>query len=240
MNEPKNEVTRRSALGALLGGATLVACGGAQEGQTPATGGLGAGGAGAGGGGGSLGGGAGQSGGGGTGGALSCGPGRTPGCLVTDDNILGPFYKADAPFRTDLTDGKVGDRLLLEGVVYGCDCVTPLAGAIVDVWQADAAGAYDNVGFVLRGRAQTDASGRYEFASILPGFYLNGAQYRPRHVHYRVSHPSSASLTTQLYFEGDPYIPIDPFVRQSLVKPLVAESDQAGQLVRCTFDIVLG
>jgi catechol 1,2-dioxygenase len=156
--------------------------------------------------------------------------------LITDDNILGPFYKADAPFKSDLTDGQVGTGLIVSGTVYCSDCVTPLANAIVDVWQANDSGAYDSVGFVLRGRMETNAEGKYEYASILPGFYLNGAQYRPRHIHYKVSHPQGTALTTQLYFEGDPYIPIDPFVKPGLIKPLV----QDGAIYRCNFDVVLG
>jgi catechol 1,2-dioxygenase len=159
---------------------------------------------------------------------------------VTEDNILGPFYTPGAPFKKDITDGAPGDRLLISGTVYGCDCVTPLAGAEVDIWQADTQGAYDGVGFVLRGKALTDAQGHYEFESILPGFYLNGATYRPRHVHYKVSHQQGVALTTQLYFEGDPYIPTDPFVRASLVKPLVAEpAPGGGTLYKVVFDVVL-
>ncbi len=166
--------------------------------------------------------------------------GPTPGCKITEDNILGPFYKADAPFRDDITEGSPGQALVVGGTVYGCDCVTPLAGAVVDVWQADDSGAYDGVGYVLRGRVQTDANGRYEIRTILPGFYLNGATYRPRHIHYKVSHADGTALTTQLYFEGDPNIPTDAFVRPSLVMPLTEEpAPGGGKQYRCVFDIVL-
>lgn len=157
-------------------------------------------------------------------------------CAQTADNILGPFYKADAPFRSDLTPGtSVSQPLEVSGRVVACDCKTPLAGAIVDVWQADESGGYDNAGYVLRGRMQTDADGRYAYSSVLPGAYLNGAQYRPSHIHYKVSHVSAAGLITQLYFEGDPYIPQDPFVKDALVMPL---SEDSG-IYRVTFDIVL-
>ena len=167
--------------------------------------------------------------------------GPTPGCKVTDDNILGPFYKADAPFRTDITEGSVGTVLRVKGKIYGCDCETPLADAVVDIWQADDSGAYDNTGFVLRGRVKTDAEGRYEVRTIMPGLYLNGSTYRPRHVHYKVSHPDGAALTTQLYFEGDPWIPTDAFVKASLVRPL-SESVGAGGAKEydVSFDVVLG
>lgn len=256
--EQQEEWSRRRMLGAIAAGAaSLVGCGSSSQGSEAAAGAAGSGGAGAGGAG--SGGGAGQAGqagaagaagsGGSAGGGGSAGSGGlleckltgpTPGCLVTEDNILGPYYKAGAPFRNDIRDGAVGEQLVIAGTVYGCDCTTPLAGAEVDVWQADGQGAYDNVGWVLRGRAVTDAFGRYEFASVLPGFYLNGATYRPRHVHYKVSHADGVPLTTQLYFENDPYIPTDPFVRPSLVQPLVVEpTPEGGQLYRVSFDIVL-
>ncbi|MBL9026728.1 MAG: hypothetical protein JNL21_31300 [Myxococcales bacterium] len=166
--------------------------------------------------------------------------GPTEGCFVTEDNILGPYYKAGAPFDPNLADDLEGELLLIEGTVYGCDCETPLAGAIVDVWQADSDGAYDNTGFLLRGKVQTDADGRYSFLTIKPGWYLNGSQYRPAHIHYKVSHQDGVALTTQLYFEGDPYIPIDPFVKESLVIPLSAGNTGRGRGLVGTFDVVLG
>ncbi len=173
------------------------------------------------------------------GGGLSCVQ-PTPGCTITDDNILGPFYSPGAPERTDIRDGQTGERVVVRGTVYGCDCKTPLANAIVDVWQANSTGAYDNVGFVLRGTMKTDSQGRYEYTTILPGFYLNGANYRPRHIHYKVSHPSGLPLTTQLYFEGDPNFGTDAFWKPGLIKALVPDSDSQGKLLRCEFDIVLG
>jgi len=157
-------------------------------------------------------------------------------CASTPDNILGPFYKDGAPLQHDLARGvQVTQPLEVRGRVVSCDCQTPLAGATVDVWQADEDGAYDNDGFLLRGRVQTDSEGNYQYTSLLPGAYLNGAQYRPKHIHYKVTHPGARTLVTQLYFEGDPYIPADPFVREALVMPL---SEQSG-IYRVTFDIVL-
>jgi hypothetical protein len=106
-------------------------------------------------------------------------------CSLTDENILGPYYKAGAPFRADIRDGQVGDLLYLSGVVRAADCATPLAGALVDVWQANADGAYDGVGYTLRGRLHTDDRGRYELVTLVPGRYLNGDTYRPAHIHTR-------------------------------------------------------
>lgn len=157
-------------------------------------------------------------------------------CAQTADNILGPFYKEGAPFRSDLTGGvRVSKVLEVRGRVVGCDCETPLADAIVDIWQADESGAYDNTGYLLRGRMQTDQDGQYLYSSVLPGAYLNGSQYRPKHIHYKVSHPRASGLITQLYFQGDPYIPQDPYVKDALVMPL---SEDSG-IYRVTFDVVL-
>ena len=79
----------------------------------------------------------------------------------------------------------------------------------------------------------------YEFETIHPGRYLNGSQLRPSHIHYRVSSPGHAELVTQLYFEGDPEIAGDPFVRLSLVVPLEARHAPRGDYEAATFDIVL-
>ncbi|MEZ4219859.1 MAG: hypothetical protein R3B13_02950 [Polyangiaceae bacterium] len=247
-------IRRRAALGA-LGTAMIGGCGGAEQNKpgvgSPSSGGAGgsagAGSSGAPSGGGSSNGGAsgaaGSTGGaagsaGAAGGSSMCTQ-PTPGCIVTDDNILGPFYSAGAPERADLRDGQAGQRLVVSGRVYGCDCQTPLPNAVVDVWQANAAGAYDNVGYVLRGIVRTDATGRYEFTTILPGFYLNGADYRPRHIHFKVSHPQGVALTTQLYFEGDPNFGTDPFWKPGLIKKLTQDNDAEGALMRCEFDVVL-
>lgn len=179
-------------------------------------------------------------GGGGGGGTCSIGS-PTPGCFITDDNILGPYYKAGAPMDDDIADDLEGDLLLIQGRVFGCDCETPLAGALVDIWQANADGAYDGAGFVLRGKVLTDGDGFYRMLTVVPGWYLNGAQFRPAHVHYKVSHENGLALTTQLYFEGDPYLDVDPFVKPSLVKPLSDAMVKPGVMGKSTtFDIVLG
>ncbi len=241
----KGGLTRRDVVRLFAASAVMVGCGDDQLGTGGSGGGAGPGTTGSGGapgqGGGGVGGQPGQGGGGGGDPLATCKQrGPTPGCLVTEDNILGPFYKENAPFDADLAALLAGELLLISGTVFGCDCVTPLPGAIVDVWQADDAGAYDNAGFTLRGKIQADAQGRYSFLTVRPGWYLNGAQYRPAHIHYKVSHEDGVALTTQLYFEGDPYIPIDPFVKESLVIPL-SPGDVGGgaQGMLGTFDVVL-
>lgn len=165
--------------------------------------------------------------------------GVTPQCVETDDNILGPFYRANAPFRTTLAPPNAAEPLIITGAVRGAGATCrALPGALLDVWQADEVGAYDNQSpeFRFRGRLTAGADGTYELQSALPGRYLNGGTYRPRHIHLIVTHPGFVSLTTQLYFEGDPFLSSDPFVVPSLVIPLSQDGDGVW---RGSFDITL-
>ena len=71
--------------------------------------------------------------------------------------------------------------------------------AKIEVWQADAGGEYDNSAYRLRGHLFTDAQGRYQFVTQVPGIYTG----RTRHIHIKVQPPNGRVLTTQLYFPGD-------------------------------------
>ena len=160
----------------------------------------------------------------------------TPQCEESEDNIEGPFYKEGAPPKMDLTEnGMPGTRVTISGSVLGLTCA-PLAGALIDVWQANDDGAYDDAGFILRGTLNADAEGKYSVKTIIPGHYLNGAQYRPAHIHVKVSAPGYVLLTTQLYIAGDPYNDIDPFIKDSLIMTL---TDLPGGEKAAAFDFVL-
>ena len=143
-------------------------------------------------------------------------------CMPTASDALGPFHLQGAPFRLVLASPtEPGDRVIMSGTVRGPDCKTPLSGAIVDVWHADASGQYhsDTKTYRLRAQIKTDASGRYQFESIYPGHY----DKRPRHYHFIFTMPGHAPLTTQCYFKGDPYLgPND-----SCPKPTCDSSDPA-------------
>src|SRR5262249_5452390 len=110
----------------------------------------------------------------------------------TESNIEGPYYRAGAPFRNQLfDDGEPGIPLLVGGQVLAPDG-QPLAGALVDVWQADDNGDYDNTTPEFRGRGRqfTDKDGYYWIWTIWPGHYENppgSGQYRPAHIHVKVS-----------------------------------------------------
>jgi len=153
----------------------------------------------------------------------------------TADNIEGPFYKPGAPSRATLVgDRDRGERLVLTGSVLGTTC-KPLANTTLDIWHADARGDYDNDGWGLRGTLVTDARGRFTIRTLVPGRYLNGKRYRPSHIHVKVRAPGRDELTTQLYFENDPYLDGDPFVVSSLIMAHRVE----GNTRRASFDFVI-
>lgn len=159
----------------------------------------------------------------------------TPECRDTDDNIEGPFFKPSSPERSDLVEaGMGGVRITIRGRVFGTGCGIVLAGAVLDFWQADDTGAYFDV--KLRGHQIATADGHYALHTIIPGHYLNGSQYRPAHVHVKVQAPGYPLLTTQLYFEGDPYNAIDPFIKDGLIMHV---DDAAGGEKAAQFDFVL-
>lgn len=165
----------------------------------------------------------------------------TPSCEETHDNILGPYYRANAPERSVLAAPGEGQKLILVGTIRGLAAggiCAAVPGALIEVWQANADGAYDTTTpeFHWRGVQHAGADGSYRFETILPGLYLNGDVYRPHHVHYKVSAPGQQTLVTQLYFEGDPYLATDPYYHPSLVKPISKDADTWST----TFDIVLG
>ena len=96
-----------------------------------------------------------------------------------------------------MTARGAGTRLLLTGRVLDTSC-RPIAGARVDVWQANAAGSYDNAGYRFRGYQLTDARGRYRLLTVVPGLYPG----RTEHIHVKVTPPGGGTLTTQLFFPG--------------------------------------
>ena len=136
---------------------------------------------------------------------------------ATAANIEGPFYKPGAPHRAVLADAtEPGERFVVSGIIRSTDC-KPIPGAEMEIWQANARGGYDLEGFHLRGALASDARGRWELRTIVPGRYLNGDRYRPAHLHIKLRAPGHRSLTTQLYFAGDPYNAGDPFIVSSLI-----------------------
>jgi protocatechuate 3,4-dioxygenase beta subunit len=124
----------------------------------------------------------------------------------TDWSIEGPYYTPDTPLRSRLAaSDTVGVPLTLRGRVLMPNG-RPVVGAVLDVWNCDGRGDYDNKGFKLRGHQYTDADGRFIVETVKPADYamLGGTIRRTPHVHFKVQGPNTRLLTTQLYFPDEP------------------------------------
>jgi hypothetical protein len=155
----------------------------------------------------------------------------TPECNDDDvDETLaqaeGPYFTPNSPERRSLLeDGLPGTPLTVTGYVYSSSCA-PVERALIEFWQCDDAGVYDNEGYRLRGHQFTDEDGRYELTTILPGIYPG----RTRHIHVKVQAPGAPELTTQLYFPEEPENDRDGIFDPSLVIDMVddGEDDKLG------------
>ncbi|MTD52812.1 intradiol ring-cleavage dioxygenase [Amycolatopsis pithecellobii] len=170
---------------------------------------------------------------------------------ATDTTVLGPFHMVESPPR-DLganisLDGN-GEPCVFAGQVRSSDG-TPLAGARVDVWQANGAGYYDvqqpdvQPERNLRGLFETDERGRFWLRTVVPRYYpipddgpvgrlLTATKRhpnRPAHIHVIAEAPGHASLTTHVFVEGSPYLDSDTVfgVKESLIRPVTNVDDPA-------------
>jgi protocatechuate 3,4-dioxygenase beta subunit len=182
--------------------------------------------------------------------------------------ITGPtFGHGDIdPIDNDLiknyakTGDPVGERIIVHGRVLD-ENARPVAGTLVEVWQANASGRYRHKkdsylgaldpNFGGCGRTITDENGYYFFRTVKPGAYpwrnwVNN--WRPAHIHVSVfGHSFSQRLITQLYFEGDPLIPLCPIVATipdaDAIQQLIARLDMNASVpldcIAYKFDIVL-
>lgn len=168
----------------------------------------------------------------------------------TKGSILGPYYLPDqvrlpTPATLPQRPDEKGTRLTLSGEVRSTDG-TPLAGAELDIWQADEQGYYS--GFApdlpegnLRGIVVTDEAGRFEISTIQPAPYqiptdgptgalLTAAgwhPWRPAHLHLLVRAPGHRTITTQLYFTGGEWLDSD--VASATKSELVLEPVDRGE-----------
>lgn len=157
----------------------------------------------------------------------SCGASESPTVSQTE----GPFYKRSTPQRNSLIEpGMPGERLMLSGYVMTTGCRS-LPDTVLDFWQADATGRYDNEGYRLRGHVIADARGRYQLETIVPGGYPG----RTRHIHVKLQPPAGRVLTTQLYFPDEPLNLRDAIYTPALQMKLARGRDAA----QGTFHFVL-
>jgi protocatechuate 3,4-dioxygenase beta subunit len=149
----------------------------------------------------------------------------------TPPSPAGPDFKPGSPPRTSLIEpGVTGTKLVLTGTVTGTHC-GPIPRAVIEFWQADARGVYDKIGFRLRGRQVTDASGAFRLETIVPGPH----DARAPRIHLRLQPPGEPVFTTQLFFPGDPRNATDKEFRPELTMTVTS----AGADKRATFHIVL-
>ena len=133
----------------------------------------------------------------------------------------GPYFKPDAPLKRDLSaDRPQAEKMIVAGLVLDTNC-KPVAKTLVQIWQADEAGAYDNAGFSLRGHQYSDDNGRWWFTTIVPAAYPG----RTRHIHVKVQRPGGRVLTTQLYFPGEPLNRRDGLFDQRLLMRVTEAAD---------------
>ena len=154
----------------------------------------------------------------------------TPACgEETPEQTEGPYWTPDSPRRDDFTaDGAPGEPMTLTGNVVDTAC-RPVPGTLLDFWQADGNGVYDNDGYTLRGHQFSDAAGAFRLATVKPGLYPG----RTRHFHVKVRPPGGEVLTTQLYFPGEPANRADSIYRPELEMTV---SDDG----RASFTFVIG
>ena len=147
----------------------------------------------------------------------------------TLSEVTGPVYGHGKvlPENSDLTrqhkGEPLGERIIVSGRVLD-ENGRVVPHTLVEIWQANAAGRYIHRGdqhpapidpnFTGAGRAMTDAEGHYKFVTVKPGAYPwrnHPNAWRPAHIHFSLFGPSFVTrLITQMYFPGDPLIPLDP------------------------------
>jgi len=158
---------------------------------------------------------------------LSCAPPADPSPSMTE----GPYFKPGSPERASMLEPTTpGEKLVLTGHVLSTRC-EPIPHTLLDFWQTDGNGAYDNQGYGMRGHQFSDDTGKYALMTVLPGLYPG----RTPHIHVKVQPPGGATITTQLFFPNVQGNETDRIFDERLLVRLGEVSDGwAG-----TFDFVL-
>jgi hydroxyquinol 1,2-dioxygenase len=175
---------------------------------------------------------------------------------ATESTVFGPFHRLNAPempYGGDIADlDKEGPPTLVSGRVLDLDG-RPIAGALLDVWQAQTSGLYDSQDpkldqMHMRGKFHTDAEGRYLVRTVRPVHYPIPADgpvgamlratgrhpWRPAHIHFVVSADGYEPVTTHIFDSADEYLASDAVfaVKQSLICDFIrheaAESEVQG------------
>jgi protocatechuate 3,4-dioxygenase beta subunit len=184
----------------------------------------------------------------------------------TLSEVTGPLFGRDeiGPNDDDLTRQHqaepLGERIIVTGRVLD-ENGRPVPNALVELWQANAAGRYRHVvdqhdapldpNFTGCGRTLTGTDGSYRFVTIKPGAYPWRNHYnawRPAHLHFSLFGEGFVQrLVTQMYFPGDPLLPFDPMfisvpderARDRLIAAFDWETTMPERALGYRFDIVL-
>jgi protocatechuate 3,4-dioxygenase beta subunit len=160
-------------------------------------------------------------------------------------NEIGPFYKRLAPDSPHLRrPSDPGLPLSVSGKVFDTRA-NVVQAAKIEIWQADHNGLYDLDGYRYRATLASDAAGKYQFESVMPGHYPARVC---QHIHYLVTAPGHKPLITQLYFATDPVFEGDPgrnyhrdplVVSRELVRPVTLTGDPKQIHAAVDFGLIL-
>lgn len=119
-------------------------------------------------------------------------------CIPTFKDGGGPYYQPNTPFRENIAPkNNSGEKLIISGKVLKNGCTTPLSNAVVDIWQANETGNYDDSWY--RGRVKTNDKGEYTFTTVVPKGYGEGSGFRPPHIHFKIWEGSNELITSQMF-----------------------------------------
>ena len=171
---------------------------------------------------------------------------KPEGC--TESTVFGPFHVEGAPVYengADISNGALGDPCLVRGTVKDLNGA-PIAGAVLEVWQADAAGYYDVQYPDLethqaRGILKSQEDGSFEFRTVVAVAYpiptdgpvgdllraTGRHPWRPAHLHFMIKAKNYETLVTHVFRNGDQYLDSDAVfgVRQTLVADWIKQPD---------------
>lgn len=180
---------------------------------------------------------------------------------ATESTVFGPFHVAGAPHYEhgeDVSNGAKGAPCVVSGHVRNLEGA-PIAGATIEVWQADEEGMYDvqrpnlaQAQAQARGVLHSGPQGEFHFKSILASSYpiphdgpvgdmlaaTNRHPWRPAHLHFMISAPGYKTLVTHVFRNGDEYLHSDAVfgVRASLIAEWIPDADG---VYRLDYDFVL-
>ena len=186
---------------------------------------------------------------------------------TTLTEVTGPVFTparatdldADLTRNGRINGEPLGERIIVTGRVLD-EMGRPVRNSLVEVWQANSTGRYVHKvdqhdapldpNFYGAGRCATDENGVYRFKTIKPGAYPWGNHFnawRPNHIHFSLFGAGIASrLVTQMYFPGDPLIPLDPIAQatpgeplERLISKFSLDVTEEGYALGYVFDIVL-